>query len=218
MENRELETRIFKIEELRAEKKEGEAPEIAGYAALFNSLSTDLGGFVERIRPGAFNNSLLKDVRAFWNHNSDYVLGRTKAGTLELAEDEIGLRFALKPPKTQWAQDALESLKRGDVDQMSFGFRTLRDDWEQVGDQVIRTLIEVELFEVSPVAMPAYPQTSVQARSVVDKFISALTPQGEEEGTQRTGGTGGQAPGQDGQAVLKAQARRRQRLDFELKR
>lgn len=167
----EIERRAFKVSELRAIGDEN--PKIDGYAAVFNQLSEDLGGFREQIAPGAFTNTIKRaDVRALWNHDPNYPLGRSKSGTLSLEEDETGLLFAIDPPDTQYARDLIVSMKRGDVDQMSFGFRTLKDHWEQSGDKVIRTLIEVELFDVSPVTYPAYPQTSANVRSAFESFTS----------------------------------------------
>jgi phage head maturation protease len=84
---------------------------------------------------------------------------------LTLTEDAHGLRVEISPPNTSWGRDAVESIKRGDVDQMSFGFDVLADDWDQADDgQLIRTLKKVRLWEVSPVVFPAYPQTSVSVR------------------------------------------------------
>lgn len=143
---------------------------IEGYAAVFNEWSEDLGGFREKIRPGAFAKTLQEaDVRALFNHDSNYVLGRNRAGTLELAEDTRGLHFRVTPPETTWAADLLQSVRRGDINQASFGFRTIRDEWKratETGDIARRELIEVELYDVSPVTFPAYPATSVQARSL----------------------------------------------------
>lgn len=171
----EREVRYIQVQELRAAEPEGDQPaKITGYAAVFNSLSEDLGGFQERIRPGAFRKTLEEhDQRALWNHDTNHVLGRRKAGTLELVEDEIGLQFTIYPPDTQAGRDALESMRRGDVDQMSFGFRTIRDNWEQVDTKILRELIEVQLYEVSPVTFPAYPQTSAFVRSKVNEYTAA---------------------------------------------
>lgn len=137
---------------------------VTGYAAVFNALSVELWGFRERIAPGAFASSLADDVRALWDHQTGLVMGRTKSGTLRLAEDSTGLYFENEPPTS--AAHQMESIDRGDVDQMSFGFRTLEDEWDEDEEgQLIRTLRKVKLYEVSYVAFPAYPATSAQARS-----------------------------------------------------
>lgn len=139
---------------------------LVGYAALFDELSSNLGGFQERIAPGAFSKAVGSDVRALFNHNPDLILGRTKSKTLTLREDNRGLYCEITLPNTSVANDLLESINVGNVDQMSFGFRTKKDDWEEVDDVIIRTLIEVDLFDVSPVTFPAYPQTEIAKRSM----------------------------------------------------
>lgn len=144
---------------------------IRGYAAVWEQLSVPIYGiFKEKIRSGAFANSLKKNnVRALWNHNSDMVLGSTKAGTMTLSEDDKGLRFEITLPNTQAGNDAYTSISRGDVDGMSFGFKVRKQEWDESDPKnLIRTLIEVDLSEVSPTAFPAYPQTSVGTRSVDD--------------------------------------------------
>lgn len=150
---------------------------IEGYAAVFDEWSVELGGFRERIRAGAFAKTIQEaDIRATFNHDPNYVLGRNTAGTLELAEDDHGLHFRSDPPKTTWADDLRTSVRRGDVDQGSFVFRTIRDDWQRHEDENRRTLIEVELSDVAVVTYPAYPQTSVQARSqilAINSFLRA---------------------------------------------
>ena len=160
------EYRAFPITELRV--SDGDKPKITGHAAVFDKLSLNLGGFREKIAPGAFGKSIEKDdIRALWNHNPDYVLGRNKSGTLILSEDNKGLAIEIEPPDTQWARDLMETIRRKDVDQMSFAFATIKDNWEHTeGKDSIRTLLEVDLFDVSPVAFPAYPQTDVKVRSV----------------------------------------------------
>lgn len=147
-------------------RMEAEQPaRMVGYAAMFDALSENLGGFRERIEPGAFASALAGDVRALWQHDPAHVLGRTRAGTLTLVEDARGLWTETILPEAQWARDAAESIRRGDVSAMSFGFRVIRDTWDGEGADVVRTLREVELFDVSPVTFPAYPQTSVQVRA-----------------------------------------------------
>jgi Escherichia/Staphylococcus phage prohead protease len=161
----ELERRYVDGHSLKVEtRSDGEGRLIAGYAAVFDSLSVELWGFRERIAPGAFADSLGDDVRALWNHNTEIVLGRTKANTLRLAEDNTGLRIEISPPAS--AASYLETIERGDVDQMSIGFRALEDTWDEDADGVlIRTLNKIKLYEVSPVTFPAYPATSVGVRT-----------------------------------------------------
>lgn len=152
-------------------RADGSGRRLVGHAAVFDSLSGDLGGFREQIRAGAFSNSLQgnPDIRALWNHNDGQVLGRTRAGTLQLTEDAEGLRAEIDLPDTQAGRDAVTSVERGDVSQMSFAFRVRPggqsfDENEQ--GEIIRTLTDVELFEVSPVTFPAYEATKVDARAI----------------------------------------------------
>lgn len=164
------ELRHFELEEVEIRAKDGESESrtITGYAARFDKLSVDLGGFREKIQRGAFARSLKSEnIRALWNHNRDIVLGSTKAGTLRLWEDEKGLRFDFDAPASPWGDTALESIRRGDVDGMSFGFMVPRngDSWEESNGGPIRTLLDVNLLEVSPTAFPAYPSSSATARS-----------------------------------------------------
>lgn len=160
-----VERRAWAVTELRVEGEDGER-KIVGHAAVFDKLSVDLWGFRETIAPGAFKNAVKGDVRALWNHDSNFILGRTTAGTLRLEEDRHGLAIEIDPPETQFARDLMVSIDRGDVTQMSFAFATVEDRWEKKGGENIRTLIEVELFDVSPVVYPAYPQTDVGLRSL----------------------------------------------------
>lgn len=162
-----FERRAFAVDRLHLETRaEGEARHIVGHAAVFNT-ETDIGGwFREKIAPGAFARAIAQDdVRALFNHDANYVLGRNKAGTLTLSEDDKGLAIDIVPPDTSFARDLLVSLERGDVSQMSFGFRVLKELWDDTGDTAVRTLVEVELFDVSPVTYPAYPTTDAAVRS-----------------------------------------------------
>jgi len=161
-----IERRNFNLSELRAITDDKGLRKITGYAAVFNS-PTDVGWFREKIEPGAFGASIgSDDIRALWNHDSNYVLGRNKSGSLMLVEDLHGLKIEIDPPDTQWARDLMVSMERGDVSQMSFGFQTLTDRWELQDGKEIRTLEKVKLFDVSPVTFPAYPDTEVGLRSL----------------------------------------------------
>lgn len=179
-----IERRAFSLDDIAIE--DAENLRIIGYAAVFDSLSEDLGGFRELIRYGAFADSLkTSDIRALWNHNPDYVLGRNRSGTLKLAEDEKGLRIEIDPPNTQWAKDLMEVMKRGDVNQMSFGFRTIDDRWSSQNGNTLRELLKVELYDVSPVTFPAYPQTEVGVRTAQDVYKSYLASIQANGGTWR---------------------------------
>lgn len=160
--------------ELRVEQRDGESPKIVGYAAVFNSKSENLGGFREIIKPGAFKGSLQNDVRALIDHESGKVLGRSKAGTLRMIEDEKGLKVEIDPPDTTIARDLMESMRRGDIDQMSFGFFVKTDNWRKDNGETIRELEEVDLFDVSVVTFPAYPATSVHVRSLADEVHASI--------------------------------------------
>jgi HK97 family phage prohead protease len=170
-----LEVRTAPIEGLEARAgDDGKEMRISGYAAVFERLSEPLGGYREKIQKGAFAESLRKHpVKAFWNHNADMVLGSTKNGTLDVEEDGKGLRFALRLPDTSWGRDAYESVRRGDVDGVSFGFRAEGDAWDGSNPkQPVRTLTSVRLFEISPTPIPAYPATGVAARSMKEAYAA----------------------------------------------
>jgi uncharacterized protein len=178
MEN-EIERRNIELIEFRLVEDENKKPKIEGHAAVFNKLSEPMWGFREKISPGAFKNSITSDdVRALFNHDPNYVLGRNKAKTLTLEEDERGLFIQIDPPDAQWARDLQESIRRGDISQMSFGFVTIKDSWEYKKEgkgETIRTLEEVKLFDVSPVTYPAYPQTTVKVRDYLSAIKEAET-------------------------------------------
>lgn len=157
---------------------------IVGHAAVFNQLSEDLGGFREQIRPGAFSETIKHgDIRALFNHDTNKILGRTKAGTLKLSEDEIGLATEYDFPDTSYARDLLISIKRGDVSHQSFGFSVLPDGEERHREAggFIRDLITVELFDVSPVVFPAYRQTDISSRALDAEVRSRMQAQMEKE-------------------------------------
>jgi len=147
---------------------------VEGYASVFNSMSEDLGGFREIILPGAFSEVLDNDVRALYNHDSNYLLARTASGTLELKEDEKGLYYRFEMPNTSYGNDMLELFKRGDLSQSSFGFTVEKDSWRMEDGQHVRYIERVgSLFDVSPVVYPAYSQASSGLRSAEPQGDSA---------------------------------------------
>lgn len=145
-----------------------DAGRLTGYASVYGPLSEDLGGFRERIHPDAFARTLddaSADVRALVNHDSSLVLGRRSAGTLRLGTDRTGLSVEITPPDTTYARDLRALIERGDVNQMSFGFIVRSDEWTIEEKTRVRTVMDVELIEVSVVTIPAYPDTTVAIRS-----------------------------------------------------
>jgi HK97 family phage prohead protease len=136
---------------------------ITGYAAVFNSPSEDLGGFIEYIAPGAFDSVMEDDVRGFYNHDYNYLLGRASSGTLRLSTDERGLRYEIDLPNTTYANDLIELMRRGDVNQSSFAFMIESDSWSVRDKQNIRTITKISrLIDVAPVVIPAYAAATSQ--------------------------------------------------------
>jgi len=157
--------------ELRVVKGKNGGVKISGYAAVFDKDIDDLGGFIERIAPGAFKEALKNsDVRALINHDQNLILGREAANTLRLKETNEGLFMEIIPPNTSYAKDLLESISRGDIAEQSFSFRVAADEWENLDDadrDTVRTIKEVShLYDIGPVTFPAYPQTSAALRSM----------------------------------------------------
>ena len=170
--------------EQRFTVSDDESPKIRGYAAVFNSPSEDMG-FVEKVDPHAFDDTLNADVRALWNHDANVVLGRTVSGTLRLSVDAKGLAYEIDPPDTQAARDLMVLMKRGDVNSSSFGFVTEEDKWDYNTNPATRTLLKVSLFDVSPVTYPAYAAASSEARNFPDglpeSVIQARSAQDSKE-------------------------------------
>lgn len=154
--------------ELRAE---GEKRTAVGHAAVFGRLSQNLGGFVERVAPGAFTKTLEEqDVRALFNHHEDHVLGRLGAGTLRMVEDDDGLAYEIDLPDTTIGRDVAELLRRGDVSGSSFGFRVIEDEWGETEQGFpLRTLKQVSLRDVGPVTFPAYTDSKAALRSLAEQ-------------------------------------------------
>ena len=156
---KELRNGVDLLERRNADMRvESTGSSIRGYAAVFNSVSEDLGGFVEYIEPRAFDNVMDNDVRALFNHDYNYLLGRTSAGTLKIWTDERGLGYEAQLPDTSYAKDLAVLMERGDVTQSSFAFMVDQDRWEVDDEGNYTRYIESvsRLIDVSPVVLPAY--------------------------------------------------------------
>lgn len=155
---------------------------ISGYAARFGDETVIASAFREKLAPGCFTRSLREqpDVLMFLDHDTGRVLGRTTAGSLTLREDRIGLWFSLEAdPSTPSGQEALGTVKRGDVHGCSFGFRVRAEEWHDGDDRLpLRVITDVDLFEVTLTAMPAYPTTSASVVSRSSKAEAAMRARG----------------------------------------
>lgn len=148
-------------------------PQIVGHAAVFD-VPTQIGGrifgFTETIARGAFAETIEEDdVRAVVNHEPTLILGRNKAETLKLSEDDVGLRMEIDVPDTSVGRDIVVSVERGDVSGASFMFQVLEEEWKVAGDDDDfdhRTIKKVKLFDVGPVTFPAYDTTDVSVNSI----------------------------------------------------
>jgi len=172
--------------EVRAEG-EKEAKLIRGHGAVYNKLSVDLGGFREMLLPGAFTDTLKNDdIRSLRDHTPTYILGRNKAGTLTLTEDERGVYYEVNPPDTSYARDLIVSIERRDVTGGSIIFKVDKDGerwfadnkevemmdafmamWDEKKHKIERHVTKARLFDIGPVTFPAYPQTDVKVRSLL---------------------------------------------------
>ena len=159
---------------------EGEGKKIIGYAVKWDSLSEPIYGmFREQFKRGAFAKSLGKQaVYAAYQHKVEDTIGKTPK-TLKVIEDDVGLRYEILPPK--WFEPKLESIERGDVEGSSFIFQTEegKEEWDRSGEMPIRTVKEADLYEISPVTNPAYPQSTANVRSK-DDYRDIIT-EGDQE-------------------------------------
>ena len=169
------ERRIFDIEDLEVRADGDSPPEIHGHAIRYGVWSQDLGGFRERIMPGAARKTIGEaDIRALINHDPTLILGRNKAGTLDLSEDDRGIRNVMRPEDTSYARDLILNMRAGNITQQSFGFRTIRDEWREPAQATKkdglweRDVIELQLFDVSIVTFPAFTQTQAHVRSIAE--------------------------------------------------
>lgn len=177
-----MEKRFYNIK-LEKRTKDGKSnPVVVGHAAVFNTLSEDLGGFQERIDKNAFDDVLDNDVRAFFNHDPNHLLARTSSGTLKLSVDEKGLKYEFSVPNTSSGRDLLVSMERGDISQSSFAFTIQDDTWNQENGVDIRTINKVKrLYDVSPVSIPAYPHANDLAVAQRSLAINKETKQRKDE-------------------------------------
>ncbi|NQX67974.1 HK97 family phage prohead protease [Paenibacillus alba] len=156
--------------QIRAASEGDNTMGISGYVVKFNQRSQLIyGEFYERVAQGAFLKSLQENkIIALWNHRTDFVLGSSKNKTLRLQEDDVGLHFEIDLPNSTWGKDAFESIQRGDVDGVSFGFNVRGDSWSYLQEEDVyeRTLLDIDLREISPTPFPAYLDSEVSKRSV----------------------------------------------------
>lgn len=161
---------IREVRPIRTEfqtREDGGNRTIEGYFAVFNSIYEIAPGMTESVERGAFSRSITGDIRALTNHDTTLVLGRTKAHTLELREDEHGLwgKISINPNDVD-AMNLYERVRRGDVDQCSFGFEIIKEETDFRDDGSVHwTIQDVELYEVSACTFPAYKETNIAARS-----------------------------------------------------
>lgn len=163
-----IERRTYDLDNLEIVTREDEPEKIVGHAAVFNSISGN-GWFREQVAPGAFKESIKNDdIRALFNHDKNYVLGRNKSGTLELREDKQGLLTTIVPPESGIVRDlVLDPIRRKDITGMSIGFEIITEERTkgEGNEPDLFTIKEAKLWDVSPVTFPFYEQTDVSLRS-----------------------------------------------------
>jgi len=172
---------LAQLPNLRAKGDDATPARLVGYAAVFNQRTTIGDWWEEEIAPGAFASAIGDgaDVMGLFNHSADHVLGRTKAGTLALREDDAGLHYEITLPDTTVAKDALENIRVGNITGSSIGFTVRKEEWVRPAtpaDLPLRRITEVEwLRDVGPVTFPAYEQTTAEAeaRSRADALRTA---------------------------------------------
>jgi len=149
---------------------------ITGYASVFYNGKPETefrlaNDFVERVSPKAFDGVIDRDdVRALFNHDSNYVLGRSKSGTLKMSVDKRGLKYEIEIPDTSAGRDLMTSIKRGDITGSSFSFTVDKESYEEKDAVTVRTVEAVTLYDVGPVTYPAYAGTEAQARNAAPAF------------------------------------------------
>jgi uncharacterized protein len=173
MGNNKTERRFIPFTQFELREAEGKPPELVGHASVFNQETVISGWFDEwreEVAPGAFKKTIKEgDIRSCFNHDVNIVLGRNKAGTLDLSEDDIGLLAVIRPPDNEWGRPVIDAVKRGDVTGMSVMFSPVKEEWWFPGkdsqELPKRTLKEAKLYELGPVTFPAFEQTDISARA-----------------------------------------------------
>jgi HK97 family phage prohead protease len=170
------EIRYLPARELRISTAADGTKQLSGHAIMFGVRSVNLGGFVEVVDPKAVSTSLrTQDILCLNNHDSSQPLARTSAGTLKLSTDPVGVAFTCSlDTRISYASDLAISVQRGDVRGMSFGFQTNKDTWTKDNGTLLRTLNDIEIFEISTVSNPAYKQTDVSVRNIPRELRSLL--------------------------------------------
>lgn len=173
------ETRVYRQTGAPELRKTGDGQMIAGYAAVFNRLSQNLGGFVEEVDPGAFTETLgrtERNITGLANHNVDWLLGTTLSGSLRLSVDGVGLPYEIDlDPSDPDAQRVAAKVGTRKMLGSSFSFRTVEDSWSTTDQGFpLRRLLAVELFDVGPVTNPAYLDTQADGMSVALRSLSTF--------------------------------------------
>ena len=184
-----LERRVFVAEDVELRVTDGDKPKLVGYAAKYNKWSQDLGGFTERIRPGAFDDVVNDNVVALKNHDPNYIIGRTENKTVRLKSNSVGLHFEIDTPNTTVGKDTVEEVRSGLLQGCSFAFSLAEngDEWVYNSDGTIqRTINQLEqLFDISVCVFPAYMDTTVSARSL-GKLKETIEKRDVTEETEQT--------------------------------
>jgi len=167
------ENRILKSCEMRVEG-DGENRKLVGLAVPYGETTKIGGMFRETFQRSVFSRALSErqDIRALWNHNRDIVLGRSVVDTLRLKESKRGLEIEIDLPNSPNGENAREAIERGDVSGMSITFKPVKQEWSESDnkDGELRTIVDADLFEVSPVTFPQYTSTSIELRSTVEEY------------------------------------------------
>lgn len=180
MTKREIEHRLIPFNQFELRETNGKPAELVGHAAVFNQetvIESWWSEWREIIAPGAFKKTIQEnDIRALFNHNPDIVLGRNKAGTLELREDEVGLYTVIRPPDNEWGAPVVDAIRRGDITGMSIALSVIKEDVvypeKDSNELMLRTIREAKLYDISPVTFPAYEQTDISARSAIQQGLA----------------------------------------------